>query len=124
MSIIVLTGFVTGTDADVLQGTRLQTFPEAGTLAFEMIAADNVAANHYVTSIQLPSGDTPLNGVLVPAGATAGLAGVMDDRLSLRLRFKIGQGGHCVFSFTETGDTEVFWRLTFTPNRRGRVMVR
>lgn len=115
--LIVLTGFESATNTDILQGTRLQTFPSAGILTFEMQAADNVAANSYATSIQLPNGDTPLNGVLVPGGATAGLAGILDSRLSMQLRFQISQGGHCVFSVTETGDTEVFWRVTFKPIR-------
>ncbi len=112
---IMVTSFDAATNTDILQGTRLQTVPANGILSFEIQAADNVAANSYAVAIQLPNGDTPLNGVLAPGGATAGLAGVIDDRLALKLRFKIGQGGHCVFSVTETGDTEVFSRVTFTP---------
>ena len=112
---IVLSGFEAASNTDILQGTRLQTVPRNGILQFELQAADNVAANNYAASIQLPNGDTPLNGVLVPGGATAGLAGVIDSRLALLLRFKIAQGGHCVFSTVETGDTEMTWRVTFLP---------
>lgn len=113
MIIITVTGFEAATNADVLQGTRLQTVPSNGILAIEMQAADNVAANSYATSLELPDGSVPFNGMLVPGGATAGLAGNIDSRLAYRATFKIGQGGHSVLSFTETGDTEVFWRVTF-----------
>lgn len=117
MSIIMVTTFLATSSTDVLQGTRLQTVPKNGILSFEIQASDNDATNNFSTSIQLPNGDTPLNGVLVPMGATAGLAGMLDDRLCLKVRFKIQQGGHCVFSLTEAGDAEVFARVVFTPNR-------
>lgn len=115
--LIMVTSFDAASNTDILQGTRLQTVPRNGILTFELQASDNVAANNYVFTIQLPNGDTPCNGVLVPAGATAGLAGIIDDRLAVKLRFAIAQGGHCVFSVTETGDTEVFSRVTFQPRR-------
>lgn len=113
--IIVVTSFDAATNTDILQGTRLQTVPENGILSFEIQAADSVAANSYAATIQLPNGNTPCNAVQVPGGATAGLAGILDDRLAMKLRFKIEQGGHCVYSVTETGDTEVFSRVVFTP---------
>jgi len=113
MKTIIVTGFEAATNADVLQGTRLQTVPSNGILAFEVQAADNVAANNYSMSIELPDGSTPANGVLVPGSLTAGLAGIIDSRVAFRAAFGVGQGGHCVFSLTETGDTEVFWRVVF-----------
>lgn len=116
-SLIMLSGFEAATNAAILNDTRLQTVPHNGWLSFEVIAADNVAANSYTISIQLPDNSTPLNNVLVPGGASAGLAGVMDERLSLKLRFRISQGGTCLFSCVETGDTEMFWRVVFTPWR-------
>jgi len=113
--IIILSGQEAATNADILQGTRLQTVPSSGILTFEMQASDNVAANHYTVSVQMPGGDTPLNGVRVPAGAVAGLAGVIDEREDLQASFAISQGGHCVFSVTEVGDTEFTWRVTYSP---------
>lgn len=115
--LIMVTSFDAASNTDILQGTRLQTVPRNGILTFELQAADNVAANNYSFSIQLPNGDTPANGVLVPGGATAGLAGIIDDRLAVKLRFRIAQGGHCVFSIVEVGDTECFSRVTFQPGR-------
>ncbi len=114
--VIVLGGLEAATNTDILQGTRLQTVPRNGWLSFELQAADAVAANFFTASIQLPSGDTPLNGTPIPGNSgTAGVAGVINERDALKLRFRIGQGGHCVFSCTETGDTELAWRVTFTP---------
>ncbi len=113
--VIILAGQEAASNADILQGTRLQTVPSGGILTFEIQAADNVAANNYVTSIQLPSGDTPLESVLVPAGRDVGLAGVINSDDKLMASFGVAQGGHTVFSVVETGDTEVTWRVTYTP---------
>ncbi len=115
MGPIILGGFEAASNTDILQGTRLQTVPGPGVLTFEMQAADNVAANNYVVSIQLPGGDTPMNGTPIPGGATAGLAGILDERRNLTASFPISQGGHCVFSCVEVGDTEMTWRVTYTP---------
>lgn len=112
---ITVTGFEAATNGDMLQGTRLQTVPSNGVLTFEMQAADGVAANSYSVSIQLPNGDTPMNGVQIPCGAVAGLAGILNSFEYLRASYPIGQGGHCSFSCVEVGDTEMVWRVTFTP---------
>ncbi len=110
---IILSGQEAATNTDILQGTRLQTVPASGYLLFELQASDNDATNNYTVSIQMPNGDTPANSVRVPCGNSTGLAGVIDDRTALRMRFRIAQGGHCVFSTTETGDSELTWRVTY-----------
>lgn len=108
---IVLSESITATNADILQGTRLQTVPAGGYLTFEMQADNATAAANFNVSIQLPDGSTPMNGVLVP-GATAE---VLDERQKLMATFAIAQGGHCVFSLTETGTVVGTWRVTYTP---------
>lgn len=113
--VIVVSALVAATTADILQGTRLQSAPSNGTVTFQMQAADAVAANSYTATIQLPSGDTPMNGVLVPGGEIAGLAGVLDDRHMLAITVPVAQGGHIVFTVTETGDTELIYRVIFRP---------
>ncbi len=113
--VIILSGQEAATNADILQGTRLQTVPQGGILTFELQASDNDATNNYVTSIQLPSGDTPLDGVNIPCGDTAGLAGVINENDKLMASFGVAQGGHTVFSCVETGDSELTWRVTYTP---------
>lgn len=113
--IIILSGLEAATNADILQGTRLQTVPQGGYLTFEIQASDNDATNFYTASVQLPSGDTPLETVRIPGGAATGLAGVLNEREYLRATFPVAQGGHCVFGVTETGDAEATWRVTYTP---------
>jgi len=112
---IILSSQEAGSNTDILQGTRLQTVPASGVLSFELQAADNDGTNNYVASVQMPNGDTPMNAVRIPCGNSTGLAGVIDGRTALKARFRIAQGGHCVFSTVETGDSELTWRVTYTP---------
>lgn len=113
----MVAGQEVATNTDILQGTRLQTVPARGFLLFEIQADVNDATNAMTASIQMPNGDSPLNAVLVPSGNTAALAGVIDDRTALRVRFRISQGGHCVFSVADLNGTavELTWRVTYTP---------
>jgi len=108
---IVLSDQIAATNADILQGTRLQTVPAGGYITFELQADNANATNNYNVSIQLPDGSTPMNGVIVP-GATAD---IIDDRQKLMATFAIAQGGHCVFGLTETGTALCMFRVTYTP---------
>ena len=110
--IIVISSQEAASNTDILQGTRLQTVPANGLLTFELSSDLNAAANNYTASIQLPNGDTPLNGVLIPASGTVGM---LDDRNKLQVSFRNRQGGHAVFSVVETGTAVLTWRVTFTP---------
>jgi hypothetical protein len=114
MGPIILSSTEGGTNADILQGTRLQTVPAGGVLTFELQAQDNSASHNFAVSVQMPNGDTPLNNVRVP-GCNPALEGVIDERQNLTVSFPIMQGGHCVFSCTETGGTTLAWRVTYTP---------
>ncbi len=114
MGPIILSSVESATNADILQGTRLQTVPAGGVLTFELQASANTSAAHYVASIQMPNGDTPLNNVRVP-GCNPALEGVIDERQNLTVSFPISQGGHCVFSVVETGASTMSWRVTYTP---------
>ena len=114
MGPIILAGLEAATNADILQGTRLQTVPAGGVLTFEMQSKENSTSNNFMVSVQMPNGDTPLNSVRVPACNPA-LDGVIDERQNLTCSFPITQGGHCVFSATETGASSLSWRVTYTP---------
>jgi hypothetical protein len=114
MGPIILSSTEDFTNADILQGTRLQTVPAGGILTFELQAGQNIASHNYTVSIQMPNGDTPLNNVRVPA-CNPSLDGVIDERQNLTVSFPITQGGHCVFSCTETGVTQLTWRVTYSP---------
>lgn len=111
MGIVTVTGFEAASNNDVLADTRLLSI-EVGRVTVEVQAADNVAANHYTMSLTLPDGSAPMLDNLVPAGETAGLAGILDSRLAYVATFKNSKAGHMTLSFTEVGDTEVFWRVT------------
>lgn len=110
--VIVLSNRETATNADILSGTRLQTVPAGGFLTFEMQANSNTATDNIQVSIQMPNGDTPLNNVYVPAGATADALNANDKMM---ITLPIQQGGHTVFSCTETGSTAFSWRVTYSP---------
>ena len=112
--VIVLSDFELASNTDILQGTRLQTVPAGGFLTFEMQANLNDEASHFAVSIQMPNGDTPLNGVRAP-GSNPAVKGVIDDRQKMMITLPIAQGGHTVFSATETGDCAFTWRVTYTP---------
>jgi hypothetical protein len=114
MGPIILSSQEVATNADILQGTRLQTVPAGGVLTFELGANVNDASNNHAVSIQMPNGDTPMNSTRVPS-CNPGLAGVIDERQNLTVSFPIMQGGHCVFSTTETGTSVMTWRVTYTP---------
>ena len=113
MGPIILSSSEADTNADILQGTRLQTVPAGGILTFEL-QADNNTSDNYTVSVQMPNGDTPLNNVRVP-GCNPALAGVIDERTNLTVSFPIMQGGHCVFSCVESGSAVLTWRVTYTP---------
>jgi hypothetical protein len=114
MGPIIVSGFELATNSDILQGTRLQTVPAGGVLTFELQSSLGHESHNYVVSVQMPNGDTPLNSVRVPA-CNPTLDGVIDERQNLTVSFPIMQGGHCVFSCTETGTATLSWRVTYTP---------
>lgn len=110
--VIVLSNIESATNTDVLQGTRLQTVPAGGFLTFEMQASANTATDFHSVSIQMPNGDTPLNGVRIPDGVTANALNVNDKT---QITLPIQQGGHTVFSTEETGTSVLAWRVSYTP---------
>ena len=114
MGPIILSNVETATNTDILQGTRLQTVPAGGVLTFELQSSVNESTNNFAVSVQMPNGDTPLNSVNVP-GSNPAIGGVIDERQNLTVSFPITQGGHCVFSATETGAAALTWRVTYTP---------
>lgn len=109
---IVLSNVESATNADILQGTRLQTVPQGGYLTFEMQANDNTSTAFMTVSIQMPNGDTPLNAVRVPQGVTSY---ALNNNDKMQITFPVAQGGHTVFSCEKVGSTFFTWRVTYTP---------
>lgn len=114
--VIIESGFIAATNADLLTSTRLQTAPSDGEMLFQVQASDNNATDNYKIDLQLPDSDVPMVAQDVPMGPTAGLA-TLDTRTMLQYAAQVGKGGRVVFSLTETGDAECTWRVVFTPNR-------
>jgi len=102
------------TDADVLNGTRLNAIPYNGVLTMDFQASLADATNNWVLTIQLPNGDVPLDSQIVPADNPA-LGGVLDERTLLRLSFPATQGGHFSVSLTESGTAICIWRIVLSP---------
>jgi len=116
--VIIESGRLAATGADLLTATRLQTAPGNGVLLFQVQASDNDATNNYVIDIQMPDSDVPVIAQNVPMGRTAGLGGQLDQDMMFQYAAQISQGGRVVFGLTETGDAECEWRVTFTPLKR------
>ena len=110
----ILSSVESATNTDILQGTRLQTVPAGGILTFELNATLNTNVNNFAVSVQMPNGDTPMNNTRVP-GTSPVDDGIIDERQNLTVSFPIMQGGHCVFSCSETGAATLAWRVTYTP---------
>jgi hypothetical protein len=109
---IVLSSTETATNSDILQGTRLQTVPQGGYLTFELQSSENDPSNFMSVSVQMPNGDTPLNDVKVTGGVTSG---ALNNNDKMQITLPVAQGGHTVFSCTETGTAFLSWRVTYTP---------
>lgn len=115
--VIMETGYIAASSADLLTATRLQTAPADGIMLFQIQASDNDATNNFKVDLQLPDSDVPMIAQDVPMGSTAGLSGQLNSDYMLQYAASVGKGGRVVFGLTETGDAECTWRVTFTPNR-------
>ncbi len=106
---ILESGLVSATTTDLLSGGRLNAIPYGGvlTLQFQSDLAD--ASNQYNLTVQLPNGDVPVDGQLVPGTTTVDI-GILDERQLLQMSFKATQGGHFQIILTETGPAVCIWR--------------
>lgn len=101
------------TNNDILAApSRLAAMPYAGTLILEFQAGENTPTNHYVITLQLPDGTTPIDGQLVVDGVTAGALNA-DDKYVVAV--PATKGGHVLLSAIETGTTTLMIRATLTP---------
>lgn len=111
--VITETFHVVGTTSDVLVApSRLAALPYDGTVIIEMQASANDSSNLITAVLQLPDGSTPLDGVRLPAGVTAGALNA-DDKYVVSVQ--AAQGGHILLQLTETGTTTAFVRVTLMP---------
>jgi len=111
---ILESAVITATNADVLNGTRLNAIPYNGTLTFDVLADLNNATNNFTVTIQEPNGDVPVDVQAVP-GANPSLGGVLDERQLFRYSMSVAQGGHVTIALTETGAAIAYWRAVLSP---------
>jgi len=106
---ILESGLVVASNTDLLAGGRLNAIPYTGvlTLQFQSDLAD--ATNNFSLTVQLPGGDVPVDGQLVP-GTTTVDVGILDDRQLLQMSFGATQGGHFQIVLTESGTAVCIWR--------------
>lgn len=107
-------GLEAATNADILNGTRLNAMPYRGILTFDVQCQFNDATNSFAVTIQLPNGDVPVDAQIVP-GTNPALAGVLDERQLARFVFPATQGGHFNISLTESGTAVCVWRAVLSP---------
>lgn len=100
---------IVATDADVLNGTRLNAIPYNGILVLQFSANLANATNNWVLTIQLPDGDVPVDSQIV-SGNNPALDGVLDTRTLMQFSYRATQGGHFTISLTETGTAIAIWR--------------
>lgn len=105
---------ITATNADILNGTRLNAMPYNGVVTLDFLADLNDATNNFVVTVQEPSGDVPIDTQPVP-GANPSLGGVLDERQLLRITIPVQQGGHLNVALTETGAAICMWRAVLRP---------
>lgn len=107
-------GIVAATTADLLSGGRLNSIPYAGKLTLDFLADLADATNNYSVKIQLPDGDVPVDGQMVPANSW-GVDGVLDERQLMRFSFAAFNGGHFTVTLTESGTAVCAWRAVLSP---------
>ena len=111
---IVESGLVTATTADLLSSGRLNTIPYAGKLQFQIISNLADASNQYALTVQKPDGGVPIDGQLVPADQQ-GASGVLKTGEYMEFVWAAANGGHFTISLTETGTAVATWRAILTP---------
>lgn len=111
---ILESGIVIATTADLLSGGRLNNIPYNGTLTLQLLADLNNATNNYTVTIQKPDGDVPVDSQAVP-GSNPSLGGVLDERQLLQFTFQATIGGHFNITLTETGTAIATWRAILRP---------
>lgn len=105
---------LTATDQDVLNGGRLNAIPYNGTITFELQSSAFSLTNNALVTIQLPSGDVPIDRQPVLIGR-AGDADNLDSGQLMRFSFPATQGGHFTLAIEISGTCTVVWRAVLSP---------
>ncbi len=89
--------------ADILAApSRLAAIPRNGIMTIEASITDADFTNYGSLTLQLPDGDIPFEDLVIPIGvATADFS--MHTDYEMLFQFTVGQGGHVLLAYTETG---------------------
>ncbi len=113
---IYLRSTIVATLADLLNNTRLSALPYNGQLVIQAQANLGNATNNFAITIQLPSGEVPVDSQQVAAGLEAdALGGQLDERYLDMWAFPATAGGHFTISLTETGTAICTTRVVLRP---------
>lgn len=116
MNPITETFLISATNNDVLEApSRLAAIPYNGTLTIEMSATVCSQTNNMAVTIQLPSGEVPMDGQIVPANGYDQDDEVLHNDTETVFSFPASQGGHFTIDVTETGTATMIIRATLTP---------
>jgi len=108
------TQLLAASNTDVMSAGRLNAIPYNGQLIIEIQSSLADATNQFNATVQLPSGDVPVDSQLVP-GTNPTIAGVLDERQLVRYSFPVARGGHVTLSLVETGTALCTVRTTLLP---------
>jgi len=115
MAVIVETFQLIATTADILSApSRLAAIPRAGQMTIEIATSDADVTNFGALTVQLPNGDIPLDGVVIPsANGVIAADAVLDSDTMTVITFPVDQGGHVLLSYVENGTVvQCFLRIT------------
>ncbi len=102
------------TDLDVLAApSRLAAIPANGKLTIEVSATDSDSVNFGQLTVQLPTGDIPLDTVTIPASGLSTTDAVLDSRTEMIIILDVLKGGHVLIQYVENGTVVVaFFHIT------------
>lgn len=113
---ILESGTLSASDADLLSIGRLNALPYNGTLTLQFQVAVSDGSDEWRLTLQKPNGDVPIDAQLIPAGRS-GDVGVLDESRLLQTSYPATQGGHFTVSVTKVGASAnlLAWRAILSP---------
>ncbi len=91
-------------DADVLAApSRLASLPSAGLMTIEASATQCTATNNGTMTLQMPDGEIPFEGLIIPYNGYSATDGIIHDDTALQVEIPVPQGGHVGIVYDETG---------------------
>ncbi len=100
-------------NVDILAApSRLTAIPRSGLLTIEATCTDSDAANRALITLQLPGGEIPFEDLIVPVNGFSTADSVMHNDTSMVFAFRVAQGGHVLYQYTEVGATTFFTIVT------------